>query len=1379
MSTLPDAPHDSTEPTAAEREALIVELQAKRRARHRKLALRSGLVTAGVLVFLAAFAYWLLTTVAGRDLLLAQIKARLPANASLVWKSAEGPASGPMTLHDVRFSWDRMTFTAQRITLDPALRPLLGRRLRLDALQIENATLDLPPNDKQFELPRWPDALPQITVPLNLRADDVRIDGLRVTRQAAPVIDVRRLRGGIDASTGRLALSKVAIDSDRGRFALHGTYAPAERYRTDLVATALVPVRNTRTPLRLGFVARGDLDAMNVAIAGAAPGPLRAMLTLRGADKPRWQLHASAQGIDTASLSATPATTTDTTDLVLDANGMGGDARVSAGLTRGATHVAIRPSTLHLQDQVLAFAPLDIELLGGRVIVRGRGDFGERRDARVDYSVVARGLRWGDPATHSQVRADIDGGIAGTQANWAVNGRGTLTRAGRAAQVELVGTGHKAKLGVQRLQARMPTGVLVATGDVSWRPELDWNLSGRLDGFDPGYFVPGWEGVLHGTFATRGHQPVGAPVVASVDVPSLGGRLRGRRLGGSGHVKLDAGRYAGVVALTVDKGRLLAHGDATVAPLLRWNIDGTLQRFDPSFFVAGWPGAVDAQLHTRGQRSAAAPGSSGVLRADIEVPKLGGTLRGRALSGHGVAHVLGDTLEGNVQLAAGTSRLEARGRIGKTLDIDARLSPVQLQDLLPDGRGVVRGTLRITGTRAAPDIAADLDARDVSLATYRIGMLSAKGQLPWHAGSAPGALVVHANGLQVGLPFDSLDANARGAVEALQLTANAHGPFGAIAVGGDLRKSATDWLATVTPLRLSPTRGPVWTLQRATQIRFGNGRVQVPSTCLRSAAGGEACGSVDWPRTGANFSAHGLPISLVASYLPPPADGTPWLVRGDVDAQVQIRSALSSWRGTAHVTSPQGGLRTDAARPYEVLRWRALDARVVFDPARLQVDMTSGLFDRGRVQARVGMGWEAQAPLTGSVDIDTEELTWMELLSPDIVEPRGHLTGRVALGGTRLAPRLGGQAQLTGFNTALPALGIELTQGEATMQAQPDGTARISGHVRSGEGVLNIDGRLGWRGTGAPLELTLRGSNVQVANTRELKAVANPNVVVRTSAGQPITVTGEVVVTSALLMLERLDSAATASPDVVVLDPIDPKATLKTPLSLDLSMVAGKDVRLQGFGLDGKLTGRAQVRSVAGGPLTARGQMDVSGRYVAYGQRLSISRGVLSWSGDALDDPRLDIRAERDAGDVTAGIDVRGRASAPRATVWTSNGATQSEALSYLALGRPLGTVTGAQGRQIGAASAALSAGGSLLASQLGARLGLDDAGVIDSRTLGGNVLGVGKYLSPRLYVGFGISLLGGGQVLTLRYLLRHGVDLELESGSVETRASVNYRKEK
>ena len=85
----------------------------------------------------------------------------------------------------------------------------------------------------------------------------------------------------------------------------------------------------------------------------------------------------------------------------------------------------------------------------------------------------------------------------------------------------------------------------------------------------------------------------------------------------------------------------------------------------------------------------------------------------------------------------------------------------------------------------------------------------------------------------------------------------------------------------------------------------------------------------------------------------------------------------------------------------------------------------------------------------------------------------------------------------------------------------------------------------------------------------------------------------------------------------------------------------------------------------------------------------------------------------------------------------------------------------------------------SLLASQLGSKIGLDDAGVMQSRALGGSVLGVGKYLSPRLYVGYGVSLLGTGQVLTLKYLLRKGFDITIESSTVENKGSVNWRTER
>ena len=73
-----------------EREARIAELRTRRRARMRMLAIRSAIGSAALLVVLAIALYWLLQTVAGRDVLLNQIIARLPAGSSFTWQKVEG-----------------------------------------------------------------------------------------------------------------------------------------------------------------------------------------------------------------------------------------------------------------------------------------------------------------------------------------------------------------------------------------------------------------------------------------------------------------------------------------------------------------------------------------------------------------------------------------------------------------------------------------------------------------------------------------------------------------------------------------------------------------------------------------------------------------------------------------------------------------------------------------------------------------------------------------------------------------------------------------------------------------------------------------------------------------------------------------------------------------------------------------------------------------------------------------------------------------------------------------------------------------------------------------------------------------------------------------
>lgn len=1289
--------------TAKTPEQLLIERRQRRRAAAKRWAWRSSFIAATLTLLFAFAVYWLIATIAGRDLLLRQIVARLPADSSFTWRSAEGPMSGPLTLRGVRFSYHGTVFTAERIYVDPALRPLLGRKLRLDALQVEQATLDLAKSDEPFELPRWPEVLPQIEPPLAVQADDVRIDGFKLSQEGKPLVDVRRLRAGLDAQAGRLHVEKLEADTDRGRFTLHGQYEPYDDFKTDLVATAVLPAGFGRTPPRLGLVARGDLSRMDVALAGAAPGPLRATLTLRGKDDPRWQLRARSDALDIGLLTS-PADAPGDAPMALrfEAEGVGGNADLRGEFRQGELAIDVLPSKVSLKDQVLDVQPLALRLFDGTATLRGHADFRDADNGQFKFAVNARGLTWGGtaapttlatvgkpakaaaaPATPAVTLETADLGFAGTVKQWAAIGTAKLVRDTQAATVEFDGRGDDQRMTLKSLKARMPTGRLDASGDVAWAPSLRWDAKATLSGFDPGYFAPEFKGAVDGQLASTGTTRADGGLEIQASAERLGGRLRDRPLGG--------------------RGRFAMHG--------------------------------------------AASGKTG------------------------------DAYDGDIALTLGGSRIDAKGKYAQAIDVDATLAPLQLNDLLPGAAGSLTGTLKLKGAADAPDIDADLSGSGLKYGDYRAASVSAKGRLPWRGRG--GELIVRASDLDAGLALSSLNLDARGAIEALQLQAQASSEVAALELTGHADKRGATWQGALASLQLTPSKGASWRLQQPVQFRWDGRNGALSNACLASSSGGSLCASADWPRRGVDLKGQGLPLLLAQPYLPERSDKRPWLLRGEIAVDGSLRPLGNGWRGQFDVSSAGGGLKFSERSRRELLRYNQLALKAEFDPQRLRAELKAGFNDDGRIEADVATGWDAYAPLSGAIAVDTDELTWIELLSPDIVEPKGKLEGRISLAGTRSQPLLGGQARLSQFSTEVPSLAIVLQDGDVRLDAQPDGSARIAGSVRSGEGTLNVDGTLGWQGEDTPLVLNLRGTNVLASDTRDLRAVANPELTVRYAAKQPLSVTGKVTIPSARIDLERLDQGVSVSEDVVVLDPVDPEDTGSSPLDLDLTLAVGDDVKLNGFGLEGKLGGQMRVRSRPGREMTASGALNVEGRYTAYGQKLQITRGNLVWNNGPVSDPILDIRAEREVGAVTAGVDISGRVSSPQVSVWSDPASSQSEALAYLALGRPLSSVTGDESKQLNAASAALSAGGGLLASQLGAKIGLDDAGVMESRALGGSVLGVGKYLSPRLYVGYGVSLLGTGQVLTLKYLLRKGFDIEIESSTLENRASINWRKEK
>ena len=1269
--------------------------------RRRRFWAWSGVGVIGLVLLALLAVYWLLQTVAGRDVLLAQVVARLPVGASFTWDKADGPVAGPLTLYNVDFRYDDIHFHAERAHLEPDLRPLLGRKLLLDKLELTNATLNLAKSDEPFKLPSWPDSLPQIEMPLAIQADVIAIDGFRISQGNEPVIDIARVRGGIEIANGEFQAHKLVVDSDMGDFTAQGRYIPAKDYDTDVTVTAVLPAPRGRTAATLGLVARGDLAHMEVAVAGRAPQPLKAMLVFDGRTDPTWNATVRSDELDLALLSPALATS-GIAPLALDftASGKGGNANLHGRVKQGEQELELAPSVVSLQDQVLKVSPLVVKGLGGEARLEGFADFSQEDQQKLDFSVIAQNLTWvpaPDPNTAGSAPVPVTlkearFGLAGTLQAWAAIGRADVQREEQKAQLRFDVRGNDKAAQIHQLQAQTPGGQLQMEGQVAWSPQLDWDAKATLKDFDPGYFVPGWNGRLSGNLASKGQQlppPANAPA-----------------------------------------------------------------------------------------------GTAGTLQATVDLPSLKGTLRQRNVDARGKFALQGEQGEGELKLTVGSSRVTASGKVGDRLDIDARFEPLQLSDLLPGADGGLRGQVQVKGPRDAPDITADLVGNNLNWDGYGAETLSIKGHLPWRGDS--GTLAVQGQQVNAGMLLERLNVDAQGSVSNLRLAAQTRNEMGAIDLQGSVRQQGAQWRGELSALRIAPMKGDSWSLRAPATFAINGGTYTLSEACLATTGSGALCAQANWPREGVVVRSDALPLSLVQPWLPPQS-GRRIYLRGDVSLDAQIRPRANAWEGHVEVRSKEGGVRlgeirnagTDSTRG-ELVRYDQFSLKLDMTPASIKGYLGMGFQGNGFVDAKMQTGWEASAPLNGELYLNMSRLYWLELFSPDIVRPTGLIEGHVSLRGTRGQPSLGGDAQLTNFKGEFPALGLTFDQGKGSFVAQPDGSAKITAQANSGKGTLYVDGGLSWFGDAQPLQLKIHGENVLVSNTSELRIVANPDLDF-TLAKAAMELRGTVNVPEADIDLERLDRGTSVSEDVVVLDPADPEESRTSPLDMDLTVSLGDKVKMTGFGLKGGLTGKMQVWAKPGREMTANGGLEVSGRYKAYGQDLRVTRGNLVFNNGPISDPIVDVRAERriEAEDITAGIDVSGRASAPQVNVWTNPSSDDSQALSYLVLGRSAASLTSSEGEQLDAAAAALNAGGNLVAGQLGSKIGLDNAGITQSRALGGSVLGFGKQLSPKLYVGFGVSLLGTGQVLTLKYLLRAGFDVEIESSTLENRGSVNWRHER
>jgi translocation and assembly module TamB len=289
----------------------------------------------------------------------------------------------------------------------------------------------------------------------------------------------------------------------------------------------------------------------------------------------------------------------------------------------------------------------------------------------------------------------------------------------------------------------------------------------------------------------------------------------------------------------------------------------------------------------------------------------------------------------------------------------------------------------------------------------------------------------------------------------------------------------------------------------------------------------------------------------------------------------------------------------------------------------------------------------------------------------------------------------------------------------------------------------------------------MEGSALRVADIPEAQIDASP-VLDFSIKGRQIAVAGKVTVPYAKIVPADLTGAVRTSSDELIVGKPPPNPNERFEVTSDVTLVLGDKVSIDTSGLTGRLTGSIAVHSGADNVTTGTGELSVEdGKYSAYGRWLDIQRGRLIFNGGAIANPGIDIRAVKILPDVTAGINVRGTLRQPRISYFSDPSLTQSQVLSLLLGG---GSLESVQNRNNSAASQLIAQGGAMLAQQIGSKVGIQDVG-LEPENLNDTSLVLGRYLSPRLYISYGVSLTQSLNTVKLRYTLSERWTLKTEAG--------------
>jgi len=859
-----------------------------------------------------------------------------------------------------------------------------------------------------------------------------------------------------------------------------------------------------------------------------------------------------------------------------------------------------------------------------------------------------------------------------------------------------------------------------------------------------------------------------------------------------------------------DNGSLHASGEARLtgpanARIVEVSAKGAMQRLNPAAFGSPLAGSVNGGFTASGHTGANLGGSLDLALQDSTLAK--SPLWGHAKLTADKRHVS----DADVDLHLGPNVVAARGAFGSGRDtLNWRIDAPQLAALGPDFAGVLRGSGALSGTMDTPSLTAALDGQNLKLmGTQTVRAVTARANVGAGRGAAdPLTLDVQVTDYASGdtrVASARLQSNGTRGAHTINAAAKGDAFDAALAVHGNWNGST--WtgsvdqlqnrgrfaftLAAPTPLRIAaPAGSGIAGLAKPDQIAFNGAVVRLPAGAITIAA---------LTKNGPRWSSRGAATGVPFSYLAQASDALGENLRGDLTIGAQwaldlraptTAGAVPQLAGNVHVFRESGDLIAGSVAPV-VLGLRKLDFRadVPGGAVRTQLDVEGTRIGSAHVDATAQMirgRIEQDSPLALTANASLGSLAWVSpLIGQPGLDVDGALAAAVKGAGTIGTPVLNGTINGDGLAVRWPDQGVRLRNGQLRAVLAGDSLQIQRFAFEGNSGRATIDGNVQFVGTEARMNLKLVADHLEALSRPDRTVIVSGQASVVRDATR-FDVTGSFKADRALVELAPQDRP-TISDDVIVLGrtkPPPPAPKQKAvPLSIDLTADLGDDFHLRGMGADAYLAGTVRIRKLGDDPPRINGTIStVSGTYAAYGQRLTIERGVITFSGP-YDNPSLDILAVRKPPDaeaqlsptnVAAGVQVRGTALAPTASLWSDpQGITDSDKLSWLVLGHGMTAVSGSEADVLSAAAGALlggKGGTGGITSKLANALGVDELGVRQgagqASGLQSTVVTIGKRISNRLYLSFEQGAATATSVVRLRYKVTPKITLQLQTGT-------------